>query len=115
MHPFILPLIGVDTEAFLKTQTLSPITPWMEKGNVVQAVAKLLKEETSHELVLDKVHLWVGSLRSVIRPLDPNDKQINQVMLGLGYIHSEGVIHGDLRGVRTSRRRLIHDLSQKPI
>ena len=84
----------------------------MEKGNILQAVADIIEEGTPIGLVLDKVHLWVSQSYMLVVLPDPDDRQINQVMLGLGYIHSEGVIHGDLRGV-CGLRYLIRGLSER--
>ncbi|KAJ7226275.1 kinase-like domain-containing protein, partial [Mycena rebaudengoi] len=69
-HPHILPLIGIDRESF--PMSLCMVSPWMEHGTVL----KYLKEHGRRNV----------------------DKFLSEIALGLQYLHSCNVVHGDLRG-----------------
>ncbi|KAJ7482316.1 kinase-like domain-containing protein, partial [Mycena galericulata] len=69
-HPYILPLIGIDRETF--SPSLCMVSPWMEHGTVL----KYLK---------DHGHANV-------------DKLLSEIAQGLQYLHSQNIVHGDLRG-----------------
>lgn len=98
-HPFVLFLIGVDMEAFLKHNILLPITPWMNKGNILEAIDSLIAKEKPVVHILITICTWVRYLSYILRKTILNVGQLNHIMLGLAYIHSEGIVHGDLRGV----------------
>ncbi|KAJ7279149.1 hypothetical protein C8J57DRAFT_1305684 [Mycena rebaudengoi] len=70
-HPHILPLIGIDRESF--PMSLCMVSPWMEHGTVL----KYLEEHGRRNV----------------------DKLLSEIALGLQYLHSRNVVHGDLRGV----------------
>ncbi|KAJ6608486.1 kinase-like domain-containing protein, partial [Mycena sp. CBHHK59/15] len=69
-HPFIVPLIGIDTESF--PSSLCMVSPWMKNGTVVRYLASM----------------------------GPEDRQdrIQEIAQGLCFLHSRNVVHGDLRG-----------------
>ncbi|KAF8212855.1 kinase-like domain-containing protein, partial [Mycena galopus ATCC 62051] len=69
-HPHILPFIGIDREAF--PPSLCMVSPWMEHGTV-------LKYLSDHG-------------RSNV------DKLLSEIAQGLQYLHSQNLVHGDLRG-----------------
>ncbi|KAJ7604322.1 kinase-like domain-containing protein [Mycena rosella] len=69
-HPNILPFIGIDRDTF--SSSLALVSPWMEKGNVVQ-------------------HLTNYGRASV-------NKLLSEIAQGLRYLHSKNLIHGNLRG-----------------
>ncbi|KAJ7235848.1 kinase-like domain-containing protein [Mycena rebaudengoi] len=69
-NPFILPLIGIDRDTF--PPSLCMVSPWMEHGTVL----KYLQEH---------------GRRSV-------DKFLSEIAQGLQYLHSQNIVHGDLRG-----------------
>ncbi|KAF8134747.1 kinase-like domain-containing protein, partial [Mycena galopus ATCC 62051] len=69
-HPFILPFIGIDREAF--PGSLCMVSPWMENGTVLK-------------------HLKDYGKASV-------DRLLLETTQGLHYLHSHGMVHGDLRG-----------------
>ncbi|KAJ7134261.1 kinase-like domain-containing protein [Mycena epipterygia] len=70
-HKYILPLIGIDREAF--PSSFCMVAPWMKHGTVL----KYLNEH--------------GRARA--------DKLLLQVAEGLSYLHSKNIVHGDLRGM----------------
>ncbi|KAJ6588772.1 kinase-like domain-containing protein, partial [Mycena capillaripes] len=70
-HPFILPFIGMDPETF-PSGSLCMVSPWMENGTV-------LKYLSDHG-------------RASV------DKLLSEIAQGLQYLHSQNIVHGDLRG-----------------
>ncbi|KAF9256018.1 kinase-like protein [Marasmius fiardii PR-910] len=72
-HPNLLPFLGM---YYLEDETqFCLVSPWMDKGNLVQFLRATQREHVNHhELVYD-------------------------VASGLAYLHSEKVVHGDLKGV----------------
>ncbi|KAI0077954.1 kinase-like protein, partial [Panus rudis PR-1116 ss-1] len=73
-HEHILPFLGVDCITFVPYSCM--VSPWMKYGNINQCMDTL--ESMNQELPLK---LWMY-----------------QIGLGLQYLHSENVVHGDLRG-----------------
>ena len=89
-HPNVLPLIGVTM-----TETrFAMISDWMVNGNINDFVK-------THPDV-DRFGL-VGFLLKVLRPCFIDNCKTLQLMdvgRGLIYIHGQGMVHGDLKGVR---------------
>lgn len=77
-HDHVVPFLGTDTVVF--SPSLSLILPWMVNGNCMDFLEEL-KVIDQRDGLQDLVHKW-----------------IYQVALGLEYLHSEDVVHGDLRG-----------------
>ncbi|KAK1231735.1 hypothetical protein PQX77_005144 [Marasmius sp. AFHP31] len=72
-HPNLLPFLGI--YQLEQTQQLCLISPWMDKGNLVQFLKTTKREDVNHlTLVYD-------------------------VTSGLAYLHSKKIVHGDLKGV----------------
>ncbi|KAK7029790.1 Non-specific serine/threonine protein kinase [Favolaschia claudopus] len=69
-HPNILPCMGIDGDSF--PSALCMVSPWMEHGTVMNYL-----KEHGHQNV---------------------DKLLYEIAQGLQYLHSCGIIHGDLRG-----------------
>ncbi|KAG6820841.1 hypothetical protein H0H93_010668 [Arthromyces matolae] len=71
-HPNVLPFLGIDSEVF--PASLCMVSPWMRHGTLLD-------------------------LRATYGPTNINiEKRLLEVAEGLEYLHSEGVVHGDLRG-----------------
>ncbi|KAJ3485618.1 hypothetical protein NLI96_g4827 [Meripilus lineatus] len=80
-HPHILNLLGVSEDA--SGTTLSMVLPWIEYGNVRQHLDKKMREtQFRGPFFLSTILRW-----------------LLEIAQGLSYLHSEGVVHGDLRGV----------------
>ncbi|KAJ7646792.1 kinase-like domain-containing protein [Roridomyces roridus] len=69
-HPYILPFIGIDRDSF--PSSLCMVSPWMEHGTVL-------------DYLKDHGHSKVDTL-------------LCEIAQGLQYLHSQNVVHGDLRG-----------------
>ncbi|TCD71964.1 hypothetical protein EIP91_000096 [Steccherinum ochraceum] len=80
-HPHILPLIGVTRTAF-SSGALCLVSPWMPQGNVRATLS-------SHG---DQPAVTTESVGEII------DEWLYQIAQGLEYLHSQGVVHGDLHG-----------------
>ncbi|THH29182.1 hypothetical protein EUX98_g5006 [Antrodiella citrinella] len=79
-HPHILPLLGISEDVF--EYTPCTVLPWMENGHIVRHI-QTLKERG--DLSGNAYSIRVG-------------EWLRQVASGLAYLHSEGFVHGDLRG-----------------
>ncbi|KAF7308507.1 Protein kinase domain-containing protein [Mycena chlorophos] len=69
-HPFVLSFTGIDAETF--PTFLCIVSPWMKNGTLVKHLAENGKAGVELRLF--------------------------EVAQGLAYLHSEGIVHGDLRG-----------------
>ncbi|TFK36341.1 kinase-like domain-containing protein [Crucibulum laeve] len=71
-HPNVLPFLGIDAEMF--TSSLCMVSPWMHHGTIME-------------------------FRAMMGPAHINiEQRLSEILMGLLYLHGEGVIHGDLRG-----------------
>nr|GAT45693.1 kinase-like protein [Mycena chlorophos] len=69
-HPYVLPFVGIDSESF--PSFLCMVSPWMKHGTIIR-------------------HLAENGNANV-------ERRLFEIAQGLAYLHSEGVVHGDLRG-----------------
>ncbi|KDQ56783.1 hypothetical protein JAAARDRAFT_132054 [Jaapia argillacea MUCL 33604] len=74
-HPYILPCLGIDSDTF-PSQQMCIVSPWMKHGSILDCIANKLRYVTE---------LQVNTL-------------LRQIAEGLEYLHSENIVHGDLRG-----------------
>ncbi|KAF8325734.1 kinase-like domain-containing protein [Amanita rubescens] len=73
-HKFVLPLLGIYEGEDGRAPQAFLVSPYMENGTLAQ---------------------W---RRDSLPPIAEIEKRILQVAQGLEYIHSEGIVHGDIRG-----------------
>jgi len=71
-HPNVLQFLGVDPETF--PSDLCLVSPWMLRGTILQYRKSFGASNINF------------------------DRRLLEVSLGINYLHSEGVVHGDLRG-----------------
>ncbi|ESK85279.1 kinase-likeprotein [Moniliophthora roreri MCA 2997] len=69
-HPYVLPFLGVDSETFPGSFCL--ISPWMKNGTVLDYLRKTDGQDI--------------------------DLRLFEIAQGLAYLHSQEIVHGDLRG-----------------
>ncbi|KAJ8083329.1 hypothetical protein PM082_009201 [Marasmius tenuissimus] len=72
-HPNVLPFLGI--YQLEQAQQLCLISPWMEKGNLVQFLNTTKREDVDHYML------------------------VYDVTSGLAYLHRKKIVHGDLKGV----------------
>ncbi|TFK52966.1 kinase-like protein [Heliocybe sulcata] len=80
-HPFILPMIGISVED--SNGAVSMVLPWMRCGNVIQ--------------LLERRRLPDKAMKRLASP-NTSSNLICEVATGLEYLHSQGIVHGDLKG-----------------
>lgn len=80
LHKNILPFLGVDNSVF--RDGFCMVLPWMQLGNIRSLIDDLREREdfTDRNLFL-QIHRW-----------------IREIAEGLAYLHTEGIVHADLRG-----------------
>ncbi|KAF7337113.1 hypothetical protein MVEN_02148900 [Mycena venus] len=69
-NPYVLSFIGIDAESF--PTSLCMVSPWMQHGTILSHLAKN------------------GNVSL--------ERQLFEIAQGLAYLHSQSIIHGDLRG-----------------
>lgn len=93
-HPNVAPLLGI---CFYPR--ICFVTPFYVNGNVVDFV----KQSGAHGE--RKYTLVSSSSRTASRDVDANLMKMQDVILGLRYLHSKRIIHGDLKYVRARSPR----------
>ncbi|KAJ7495448.1 kinase-like domain-containing protein, partial [Mycena latifolia] len=73
-HPYIVPLIGIDTDSF--PSSLCMVSPWMENGTVINYLSGIGKAHRQNTV----------------------NRLIREIAQGLAFLHDQNVVHGDLRG-----------------
>ena len=95
-HPNVLPLLGV-----IMTETeFAMVSEWMPNGNINQFLT-VHKDANRFELVSSSFESPPPSPLTVV--LFP---QLCDVTRGLIYMHDQGMVHGDLKGVSHRKLRL---------
>ena len=93
-HPNVQPFLGLDSSSSKEVPTPGLVSSWAKRGNLIDLVSSSPKDLGDRD-ILRLVRISVT--RSEARSL--TGKQLQEVALGLAYLHSEGVVHGNLRCV----------------
>ncbi|KAJ7623223.1 kinase-like domain-containing protein [Roridomyces roridus] len=86
-HAFVLPFTGIDAETF--PSFLCMVSPWMRHGTIL----KHLEENGNANLerrVCVLIFLYLNQIHMIL--------QLFEIAQGLAYLHSQQIVHGDLRG-----------------
>ena len=76
------------------------VMPWMNNGNIKTFTKSLLDASYPFDLLYKHTAKWVRPhFRYELPTSDTNLVQCEQIALGLAYLHSEEIVHSDLRGV----------------
>jgi len=75
-HPNIVSIEGIERASFPPTSMGGLVLPWMKNGNILKYMNTLLPEPSPTQL-----HKWMVEIAD-----------------GLQYLHSENIVHGNLRG-----------------
>lgn len=70
--------------------SICPVSPWMKNGSA----PRFIDENTQ----VDRMELVGPCLKSTHLAL--TWRKLLGIVTGLSYLHSQGVVHGDLKGVR---------------
>ncbi len=88
-HPNLLPFYGIyQVDDHLGRVCL--VSPWMENGNVTEYL------KTHPDMPrLPLVCVYIFALHGMIYHI----RQVHDILAGLGHLHKQFVVHGDLKGV----------------
>ena len=92
-HRNILPFLGF----MLHEGLLCSVSEWMENGNIIDYLTK--NDDVDRVIVV-----CVSSLK--LRGLSLTLEKAKGVASGLEYIHNEGIVHSDLKGVRAHYQKI---------
>lgn len=95
-HPNVVPLLAVNSDLFNGAPCM--VSP------LYKDLLKIMKLSRRNSEYLDKqqLNLWVRVglvIESIIPDLSPFNMQILNIAVGLAYLHSRCIVHGDLRAV----------------
>lgn len=97
-HEHVLELRGI-AEDVIDGGQLCMVIPWMENGNLRDYLRSIqAKKVLSSDELVTHVDLWVSILHLGKRILAyiVTASKLYQAAQGLAYLHSEGIVHGDL-------------------
>ena len=87
-HSNILPLLGV----LMSENRFAMVSEWMSNGNINEFVK-------AHPKV-NRLQLVRPPFATLLSPFrQPKFPQLKGIAIGLIYLHSNGMVHGDLKGV----------------
>lgn len=90
-HAFVLPILGVAPVA--SSHHLAILMPYCAKGNIVDWIIDEARFHERGRLVSLPTNFTLFFSLTY--------RQVGEIVNGLTYLHSENVVHGDLRGVST--------------
>jgi serine/threonine protein kinase len=97
-HEFVLPFLGIYEDKSVKQFFL--VSPYMKNGTLAQ-----WRKEVNPSVAEVEERVWTSVLLLFVdsHPV----RKVLEVAKGIKYIHSEGVVHGDLRGVLNIKRNIL--------
>ena len=96
-HNFVLPFIGIHEE---DGGTVFLVSPYMENGTLAQ-----WRKNTNPSIAQITEHVW--PFLPFARHRYSFSRKMLEVAQGMEYIHWEGAVHGDLRGVCCLKHALL--------
>ena len=100
-----MPLLGIYYSEDDPVKIPYMVMPWMRNGNIRDLVVREIKTLAAIQASLQgmqaSVHNWVSVFIGSTLHYHTWVTQLGHICSGLEYLHSEGIVHGDLRGVRT--------------
>ncbi|KAL0577764.1 hypothetical protein V5O48_004222 [Marasmius crinis-equi] len=92
-HRFVLPLLGIDADTFPRQPCM--VSPWMFNGTINE----FLKRRPNADIKMLVRTVYFLSPTPYISPAHINAvRQLFEVIQGIEYLHSKGVVHGDIKG-----------------
>lgn len=88
-HPFLLPFLGIDLETFPGFTCL--VAPWMRNGTLRAYLSSHSNVNADQRVCLDA---WFHE--TILKMC----LQLLEVAQAIEYLHSQNIVHGDVRGVR---------------
>ncbi len=95
-HKYVLPFVGIHEEGGMTFL----VSPYMKSGTLAQ-----WRKSTNPSIAQIMERVWL--LFPLLSFIVTHPSKILEVAQGMEYIHSEDVVHGDLRGVRRLERVLL--------
>ncbi len=97
-HKSIVPFLG--TMRYPGYQGYFMVSPWMANGELISYLYS--KDLEGVAFVRESTRLvrkitWI----SICAKVDAHPEQLYQIARGIEYLHQRGVVHGDIRGVRS--------------
>jgi serine/threonine protein kinase len=95
-HPHVLEFVGIDKSSFGDTHFTCLVSPWMSRGTLKDYINS--KDYDPDHDILRLVRLCtLMDMSSFIL-----HRQLIESAEGLSYLHSQKVVHGDVKDVRPS-------------
>jgi serine/threonine protein kinase len=99
-HPNVLSFLGLAGERETELADVYLVSPWMDNGNMLEFIKRNNSSITElNRLVSAFLSVWYHCTR--LMNGKPCSSQLSEAARGLAYLHSQSIVHGDLRCVRT--------------
>jgi serine/threonine protein kinase len=90
-HKNVQPFLGYCTFHDIIPGAICLVSPWRENGSAREFIKK---NPTTNRLTLVRTHRISSGLSRL-----PLILKVREIAEGLTYLHREGIVHGDIRGV----------------
>ena len=92
-HPNVLRFLGIDRYTFSSTNALCMVSPWMAQGTVIAYL-----RSSAYYPAQDR-HRLVSELRPLTFLCWSVLPQLGEIAAGIYYLHSQKIVHGDIKDV----------------